>query len=313
MHQNILNMKYSFICLTLYYSVWLPTSHAAGIISLDLEPSLALLHREQLHYNTKSNDNNVRRRRLLDDNESGENEDDKFNSIEASMLLQDLESLSGVYASMTEIEINNTYSEQMKRLLQEHNGKVKDLNKIRHKSRYEQYAEENNDAETVHSHRKLQQWGDEIPAFGGGGVGSLDGGLYSEFHSVPLAQGYGTHYVTLWVGSDTPQRKTLIVDTGSHHTAFPCRGCKRCGEKHHTDKYFDPEMSKTFHTLTCRECMWGAKCETLNIGSDDGDQGNIFSIFSMKKQDMNENTFPSTSFIGEPEGCVFQQAYTEGR
>jgi hypothetical protein len=29
-----------------------------------------------------------------------------------------------------------------------------------------------------------------------------------------LYQGYGTHYVDLWVGSP-PQRQTVIVDTGS--------------------------------------------------------------------------------------------------
>ena len=38
------------------------------------------------------------------------------------------------------------------------------------------------------------------------------------FQAVPLSQGYGTHYANAWVGSPTPQRKTLIVDTGSHYT-----------------------------------------------------------------------------------------------
>jgi len=40
----------------------------------------------------------------------------------------------------------------------------------------------------------------------------------SLFQAVPLSQGYGTHYANAWVGSPTPQRKTLIVDTGSHYT-----------------------------------------------------------------------------------------------
>ena len=44
----------------------------------------------------------------------------------------------------------------------------------------------------------------------------------------PLFLGYGTHYAFLWVGSP-PQRRSVIIDTGSHNTAFPCVGCK-CGK-----------------------------------------------------------------------------------
>ena len=46
--------------------------------------------------------------------------------------------------------------------------------------------------------------------------------------SGPLFEGLGTHYSFIWVGSP-PQRVSVIVDTGSHHTAFPCVGCK-CGK-----------------------------------------------------------------------------------
>lgn len=81
------------------------------------------------------------------------------------------------------------------------------------------------------------------------------------YHVTPLNQGYGTHYVNLWVGSPTPQRKTVIVDTGSHYTAFPCTGCSRCGEGHHTDPYFDPSLSETFRTLECSECIRGSTCQ----------------------------------------------------
>lgn len=45
----------------------------------------------------------------------------------------------------------------------------------------------------------------------------------SESDIDPLYQGFGTHYVDLWVGcGDSPQRQTLVVDTGSSLTAFPC-------------------------------------------------------------------------------------------
>lgn len=51
----------------------------------------------------------------------------------------------------------------------------------------------------------------------------------------PLFMGIGTHYAHVYVGTPA-QRVSVIVDTGSHHTAFPCSGCKSCGK--HTDPYF---------------------------------------------------------------------------
>jgi len=85
-----------------------------------------------------------------------------------------------------------------------------------------------------------------------------NGGMFNSYQTSPIFQGYGTHYATIWVGTP-PQRKTVIVDTGSHFTAFPCKGCLDCGEEHHTDKYFDPDASSTFRALTCGECH-DAKC-----------------------------------------------------
>jgi Xylanase inhibitor N-terminal len=87
------------------------------------------------------------------------------------------------------------------------------------------------------------------------------GGIYNNYQSVPLSQGYGTHFANVWVGTPVPQRKTVIVDTGSHYTAFPCTGCKDCGAPHHTDPYYRPENSKTFQQLQCNECQDGVPCE----------------------------------------------------
>jgi heat shock protein HslJ len=84
------------------------------------------------------------------------------------------------------------------------------------------------------------------------------GGLFNAYQTTPVHQGYGTHFATMWVGTP-PQRKSVIIDTGSHYTAFPCKGCINCGEEHHTDKYFDPDESSTFHALTCTECQ-SASC-----------------------------------------------------
>jgi Xylanase inhibitor N-terminal len=107
--------------------------------------------------------------------------------------------------------------------------------------------------------RRLQ----EADAGAGAGVGASAGaygGQFDSYQAIPLSQGYGTHFANVWVGSPVPQRKTVIVDTGSHYTAFPCTGCNNCGAPHHTDPYFNPELSKTFHALHCDECRDGVVC-----------------------------------------------------
>lgn len=86
-------------------------------------------------------------------------------------------------------------------------------------------------------------------------------GTFDNYQAIPLSQGYGTHMASVWVGSPKAQRKTVIVDTGSHYTAFPCKGCQNCGQSHHTDPYFDPSQSQTFRELECDECMGGVMCE----------------------------------------------------
>lgn len=76
-----------------------------------------------------------------------------------------------------------------------------------------------------------------------------------------LFQGYGTHYADLWCGKPTPQRQTVIVDTGSGVTAFPCVGCDpdACGvPKYHLDPLFDPALSTSYHKLGCSECQRGS-------------------------------------------------------
>jgi hypothetical protein len=63
----------------------------------------------------------------------------------------------------------------------------------------------------------------------------------------PLYRGFGTHYAFVWVGSP-PQRISVIVDTGSHWTAFPCAGCQ-CGQ--HMDSYFNPAASISAQIPKC--------------------------------------------------------------
>jgi hypothetical protein len=64
----------------------------------------------------------------------------------------------------------------------------------------------------------------------------------------PLYRGMGTHFIYIWVGTP-PQRVSVIVDTGSHFTAFPCQGCSNCGT--HTDSYYNPKSSSTSLTQHC--------------------------------------------------------------
>lgn len=72
-----------------------------------------------------------------------------------------------------------------------------------------------------------------------------------------LYHGYGTHYIDLWCGTP-PQRQTVIVDTGSGVTAFPCSACGDCGApKYHVDNYFNEGESTTFSKVDCTGCMKG--------------------------------------------------------
>eukprot|EP01038_Epipyxis_sp_PR26KG_P007871 gene7871-10685_t len=68
----------------------------------------------------------------------------------------------------------------------------------------------------------------------------------------PLFPGYGTHYSYIYVGTP-PQRQSVIIDTGSHFTAFPCKGCSQCGQ--HTDSYWDPDNSTTVIKCTAHDCV----------------------------------------------------------
>lgn len=69
-------------------------------------------------------------------------------------------------------------------------------------------------------------------------------------------QGYGAHFIDLWIGTP-PQRQTVLVDTGSSATAFPCNECNDCGQMHHMDANFNMSGSESFRELNCFECLKG--------------------------------------------------------
>lgn len=81
----------------------------------------------------------------------------------------------------------------------------------------------------------------------------------------PLFPGYGTHFAYAYVG--TPgQRVSLIVDTGSHYTAFPCIGCTKCGK--HTDPYWNIKNSSTAVVPQCTVGKKSSNCEIAQSYSE---------------------------------------------
>lgn len=73
----------------------------------------------------------------------------------------------------------------------------------------------------------------------------------------------GYYYVDLWAGTP-PVKQTVIIDTGSSLTAFPCIGCTDCG--HHMDAYFDYSKSNTSRILTCSESVKCSPCKNNTCG-----------------------------------------------
>jgi hypothetical protein len=53
----------------------------------------------------------------------------------------------------------------------------------------------------------------------------------------------------LEIGKPTPQRTSVIIDTGSRLVGFPCSECAHCGE--HLDKAFDASQSETARWFDC--------------------------------------------------------------
>lgn len=131
---------------------------------------------------------------------------------------------ASVYTGLDNISASNTGNHENKRHL---NELLNNFQKSREFSRFEQ------------KRRNLKS--------------NMKGGSFDAFQTVPLSQGIGTHYATVWVGTP-PQPQTVIVDTGSHHTAFPCKPCNNCGDNYHANQFFDPQSSSTFKPLFCGQC-----------------------------------------------------------
>mgnify|MGYP000214415144 CR=1 FL=1 len=77
----------------------------------------------------------------------------------------------------------------------------------------------------------------------------------------------GYYYVEVHVGTP-PITQTVIVDTGSTVTAFPCVGCTNCGS--HMDIYFDYRNSNTSRVVTCHEGVHCSSCHNDKCGYSQG-------------------------------------------
>jgi hypothetical protein len=120
---------------------------------------------------------------------------------------------------------------------------------------------------------------------------------HASFLSYPLYLGYGAYYAEVFVGSPTPQRQTLLVDTGSYITAFPCEGCRSldCDPfQDHLDPVFVPNMSSTYEQPHCPNgCIW-ASCYDDSTPGDEQPQ---------QQQQQQEEDSP----------CTINNYYSEGK
>lgn len=109
----------------------------------------------------------------------------------------------------------------------------------------------------------------------------------------PLHSASGTHHAYLYIGTP-PQRQTLIVDTGSRFTAFPCQPhCPDCG-KHASDQ-FHLDESSSHEVMPCSSCMLSnTNADVLNDG--------LGGLRGSKQ-------FPNSCYNNR---CEIESSYTEG-
>ena len=108
----------------------------------------------------------------------------------------------------------------------------------------------------------------------------------------PLHATKGTHHAYLYIGSP-PQRQTLIVDTGSRLTAFPCQPhCPDCGT--HASEQFNLDKSSSREVATCSSCLL-SNSNAADVFVGDG----LGGLRGSSNSCYNDR-------------CEIEQAYTEG-
>lgn len=84
--------------------------------------------------------------------------------------------------------------------------------------------------------------------------------------TVPMHYESGSHHIYIYVGSPRPQRRVLILDTGSRYMAFPCEPCKDCG-RHASPLYFNDTNSTTHRDNFHPNCVF-AKAKKKDAPDD---------------------------------------------
>ena len=108
---------------------------------------------------------------------------------------------------------------------------------------------------------------------------------YSTSLSRLLYTGYGTHFSYVFVGTP-PQRQTVIVDTGSHYTGFPCTGT----HIHLDTIYLIPHIPYLYIRAGCSQC------------------GNHVNPY----WDIKNSTTATIPKCGGTNQCSISQSYSEG-
>jgi hypothetical protein len=98
---------------------------------------------------------------------------------------------------------------------------------------------------------------------------------------VPLIATHNSHHVNIYIGSP-PQRRLVIVDTGSRTLVIPCKPCTHCGTKHFSKDFLDLNYSTTDYSNQCHL----KECKLVSGGAKECSQEN--------------------------DQCSFMQSYSEG-
>lgn len=94
----------------------------------------------------------------------------------------------------------------------------------------------------------------------------------------------GYYYLEAYVGTP-PQKKSLILDTGSHMTIFPCHGCTNCRD--HLYKIFDSTKSSSYDKVkpnnnyfdwTCSSPSEENTCKFVQSYTEGSEYSGVFAM-----------------------------------